>query len=154
MARPEKTSPKPAASRAEAVRSAVDQAFQATAGRAEVTGRRAQEIADELAGAVTRLRDVLDDARPVTAADLDALRAEVASVASDVAALGRRVTALEAEPQAPAAAKAPAAKRQAPRSAGPAGKPAAKKPAGRASAASRVPAARAAARRQADQRGS
>jgi polyhydroxyalkanoate synthesis regulator phasin len=151
MARPEKTSPKPAASRAEAVRSAVDQAFQATAGRAEVTGRRAQEIADELAGAVTRLRDVLDDARPVTAADLDALRAEVASVASDVAALGQRVTALEAEPQAPAAAKA---KRQAPRSAGPAGKPAAKKPAGRASAASRVPAARAAARRQADQRGS
>jgi hypothetical protein len=150
VARTAKTAPKPPPSRAEAVRAAVDQAFQVTAGRAEVTGRRAQEIADELAGAVTRLRDVLDDARPVTSADLDGLRAEVAAVQAGVAGLGERVEALEAA----AAAPAKPAKRAGSRPVAPQRKPAAKKPAGRASAASRVPAARAAARRQADQRSS
>jgi hypothetical protein len=150
VARTAKTAPKPPPSRAEAVRAAVDQAFQVTAGRAEVTGRRAQEIADELAGAVTRLRDVLDDARPVTSADLDGLRAEVAAVQAGVAGLGERVAALEAA----AAAPAKPAKRAGSRPVAPQRKPAAKKPAGRASAVSRVPAARAAARRQADQRSS
>jgi polyhydroxyalkanoate synthesis regulator phasin len=150
VARTAKTAPKPPPSRAEAVRAAVDQAFQATAGRAEVTGRRAQEIADELAGAVTRLRDVLEDARPVTTTDLDGLRAEVAAVQAGVAGLGERVAALEAA----AAAPAKPVKQAGSRPVAPQRKPAAKKPAGRASAASRVPAARAAARRQADQRSS
>jgi polyhydroxyalkanoate synthesis regulator phasin len=117
-------------SRADAVRAAVDQAFTATADRAGVTQKRAQEIADELTHAVGRLRDALDDARPATATDLDALRAEIA-------ALGERVGKLEAAakpaPRRPSA-KAPAARKPAPR-----------KP--RSTPASHVPAARAAAKR-------
>ncbi len=136
-------------SRADAVRAAVDQAFQATADQAEGTQRRVQEIADDLTQVAGRLREALDGARPVTATDFDAVRA-------DIAALTARVGALETAAKTPAprraSAKAPAAKpapaRKAP------GKPAQPKaPASRSStAASKVPAARAAARRSAAKR--
>jgi polyhydroxyalkanoate synthesis regulator phasin len=68
-------------SRADAVRAAVDQAFHATAGGAATTRERAQELADELAHAASRVREALDELRPPTA---DELRA-----------LGRRIDALE-----------------------------------------------------------
>jgi polyhydroxyalkanoate synthesis regulator phasin len=92
---------KPAASRADAVRGAAVQAFQATAGQAGVTRERAQELADELAGAAGRVMAVLDELRPATADDLRSLRA-------DLRALEQRVAALEA-----GTAAAPAARRSA-----------------------------------------
>ncbi|MDQ3632859.1 MAG: hypothetical protein M3417_16630, partial [Actinomycetota bacterium] len=80
------------ASRTDAVRAAVDQAFQATAqataGAGQLTRGRAAEIADELVGNFTRLREALDDVRPATPDDLKALRTEVV-------ALGERVGRLE-----------------------------------------------------------
>jgi polyhydroxyalkanoate synthesis regulator phasin len=73
--------------RAEAVRSAVDDAFQAAAGQAQVTRDRASDIVDELSGAAGRLRDVLEDLRPPTGDEVRALRAEVRSLAERVAKL-------------------------------------------------------------------
>jgi polyhydroxyalkanoate synthesis regulator phasin len=76
-------------SRADAVRGAAVQAFQATAGQAGVTRERAQELADELASAAGRVMAALDELRPATADDLRSLRA-------DLRDLDRRVAALEA----------------------------------------------------------
>src|SRR5436305_13104115 len=74
--------------RGDAVRQAVDEAFQAAAGQAQQFGReRAQEIVDELAGAAGRLRDALDDLRPPTGDDVRALREELRALAVRVAAL-------------------------------------------------------------------
>jgi len=75
-------------SRADQVRNAVDQAFQATADQALGTQKRAQELVDDLAAAAGRVRDVLDDLRPPTAEEVRGLRA-------DLQALERRVAALE-----------------------------------------------------------
>ncbi len=138
------------ASRSDAVREAVDQAFQATAreladagqvtrGRATeladelvgVTRGRATEIADELVGNITKLRDVLEDARPATAEEIREVRTELAALAARVGAIeaaqvatpARKPSAARAKP----ARKAPAAKPAAARSA--AAKPAAAKPA-------------------------
>jgi polyhydroxyalkanoate synthesis regulator phasin len=61
-------------SRTDAVRKAVDQAFQSTAG--------------DLAQAAGRVRDALDDLRPPTSDDIRALRA-------DLEALEKRVAKLE-----------------------------------------------------------
>ena len=73
------------ASRTDTVRSAVDQAFQATAQATAdaglLTRGRATEIADELVGNITRLRDALEDARPASTEDLKALRADMAALA-------------------------------------------------------------------------
>jgi gas vesicle protein len=93
---------KRAASRADAVRGAAVQAFQATAGQAGVTRERAQELADELAGAAGRVMAALDELRSATADDLRSLRA-------DLRALEERVAALEAG----AGTTAPAARRSA-----------------------------------------
>lgn len=141
--------------RTDAVRSAVDQAFQATADRAEHTQRLAQErvqdVADELQQIASRLRDTLDDARPATAADVAALREELKSLGSRVAKLetpARKPAARKPAAAKPAARKPAAAKPAAAKPA--AAKPAARKPAARttrATAASKVPAARAAAKR-------
>ena len=94
------------ASRAEAVRSAVDQAFQTTASQgtaAAETGReRAQDLVDQLALAAGRVRDVIDELRPPTAD-------EIRSLQKTVADLEKRVAALEKAP-APPAKKKPAAK--------------------------------------------
>ena len=82
----------PRASRSDAVRSAVDQAFQATAGQgaaaAESGRERAQDIVDQLAQAAGRVREVIDELRPPTGDDLRAL-------SETVAELERRVAALE-----------------------------------------------------------
>jgi polyhydroxyalkanoate synthesis regulator phasin len=93
------------AGRTDAVRAAVDQAFQATAGQgaaAAETGReRAQEVVDQLAQAAGRVREVLDDIRPPTVDELKALQ-------KTVAALEQRIAALEdagAEPTRAAAKK-------------------------------------------------
>jgi polyhydroxyalkanoate synthesis regulator phasin len=96
------------AGRADAVRSAVNEAFTTTAEQsaaaAEQGREAAQDIVDQLAQAAGRVRDVLDDLRPPTGDDLKAIR-------SSLAALERRVAALEAAQQTaapPAARKAPA----------------------------------------------
>ena len=96
------------ASRSEAVRSAVDQAFQATASQgsaAAETGReRAQDIVDQLAQAAGRVRDVLDELRPPSGDELRTLQQTVAD-------LEKRVAALEQAPPKPAARRTPAKKR-------------------------------------------
>jgi ABC-type transporter Mla subunit MlaD len=92
-------------SRAEQLRSAVEGAFGATAQGAAPVQKRAQELAEELAGtaarvrealigadelvgAASRVRDVLEELRPPSPEELDALRAQVD-------ALERRVAELE-----------------------------------------------------------
>ena len=78
-------------SRTDAVRKAVDQAFQSTAGSATTQARdRAQDLVDELAQAAGKVREALDDLRPPTADDIRSLRA-------DLEALERRVAKLEAK---------------------------------------------------------
>jgi polyhydroxyalkanoate synthesis regulator phasin len=78
---------KPAAGRADAVRSAAVQAFQATAGQAGVTRERAQELADELAGAAGRVIGALEELRPATGDDVRSLREELRALEGRVAAL-------------------------------------------------------------------
>jgi polyhydroxyalkanoate synthesis regulator phasin len=94
--------------RTDAVRAAVDQAFTATAGQAQVTRERAQEIADELATAASRVRDALDELRPPTGDDLRTLTKRIE-------ALEKKVAALEAPPAKRAPAKRAAPKRAAPK---------------------------------------
>jgi polyhydroxyalkanoate synthesis regulator phasin len=86
---------KPAAGRAEAVRSAAVQAFQATAGQAGITRERAQDLADELASAAGRVIGALEELRPATGDDLRSVR-------EDLRALEDRVAALEAAAARPA----------------------------------------------------
>jgi polyhydroxyalkanoate synthesis regulator phasin len=113
--------------RVDAVRSAVDQAFQATAGQgaaaAESGRERAQDIVDQLTQAAGRVREVLDELRPPTADELRALRRAVAD-------LEQRVAALEQTQETPkrtkAAPKRAAAKGQAQTKPKPARKPARK----------------------------
>jgi polyhydroxyalkanoate synthesis regulator phasin len=78
---------KGAAGRAEAVRSAAAQAFQATAGQAGITRDRAQELADELVSAAGRMIGALDELRPATADDLRSVREELRALEARVAAL-------------------------------------------------------------------
>ena len=79
-------------SRTEAVRTAVEQAFQSQASTAASATQgardRAQDLVDDLADAAGRVREALDDLRPATSEDIRALRA-------DLAALEKRVTKLE-----------------------------------------------------------
>jgi len=82
----------PRPSRADAVRAAVDQAFQA--GQAQVTRereraqRQAQGVFEELAHVATRARETLDELRPSSGEEVRELR-------DDLRALERRVAALE-----------------------------------------------------------
>ena len=80
------------ARRPDAVRTAVEQAFTATAGQggkaAEEARDRAQGLVDELAQAAGKVRDALDDLRPPTADEVKALQA-------DVRKLERRIAKLE-----------------------------------------------------------
>jgi methyl-accepting chemotaxis protein len=86
--------------RTDALRQAVDDAFQAAADQAQTTRGRAQEFVDELAGAAGRLRGAAEQLRPPTGEDLRQIRAQIDE-------LGRRVSALEANAQA----QAPTARR-------------------------------------------
>ena len=87
--------------RADQVRAAVAQAFGATAHGAGPVRERAQELADELVGAASRFREVLEELRPPTVDELSALR-------DRVAALERRGVELEAGAAVAAAAASPA----------------------------------------------
>ncbi len=109
-------------SRAEQVRSAVDQALQAAS--SQLTRERAQDIADELAAAAGRVREALEDLKPPSG---DELR----RVDERIAGLEKRIAALEAATgTAPPKATARRAPTRRPAAAA-AKKPAAKKPAGR-----------------------
>ncbi len=86
-----KDAKKSARDRADQVRTAVEDALSATADRAERSQKaaqdRAQDAADELGQVFARLRDAIDDVRPVTQADLDALRSELKGLTARVAKL-------------------------------------------------------------------
>ena len=81
------------AGRGDAVRSAVDQAFQATADQAETARVGAQSIVEEFAQAAGRVREALEDLRPPSGDEVNDLR-------KTVAALEKRVAALEKKPAA------------------------------------------------------
>ncbi len=124
-----KKSKKQPAQAADAVFSAVDQAFQA--GQSQFTRERASELVDDLSQVAGRLREALDDLRPITAEDIkalgdkiDALDARVAKLEKPAAAPARR---------APAKRTTAAAKRTTTRTTA-AKKPAAKKPAAKPAA--------------------
>jgi ABC-type transporter Mla subunit MlaD len=76
--------------RADAVRSAVDEAFSVAAGQAQSTRGRAQDLVGELGHAAGRVRGALDELRPPTAEEVRELRREVARLADRVEALERR----------------------------------------------------------------
>ncbi len=80
-------------SRAEAVRSAVDEAFSVAAGQAHSTAQstrgRAQDLVEEMARAAGRVRGALDELRPASVDELRALRREVEALSERVAALER-----------------------------------------------------------------
>jgi class 3 adenylate cyclase len=95
-------------SRADAVRQAVDQAFQT-----QIPRERIGELLDELGNTAGRLRGAVDELRPASAEEVRTLRA-------DVRALTARVDKLEAAAK-PKPARKPAAKPAAKRS--PAAKP-------------------------------
>ncbi len=81
---------KKSSTRADAVRSAVDQAFQATAEQAETARGRALDIVEEFTQAATRVRDALEELRPPTTDELRALREQVQALEERVAALERK----------------------------------------------------------------
>ncbi|MDX6676940.1 MAG: hypothetical protein QOE31_992 [Solirubrobacteraceae bacterium] len=101
-------------SRTDAVRQAVDQAFQS-----QIPRERIGELLDELGHTAGRLRGAVDELRPASADDVKSLRAEVD-------ALTKRVASLEAA--AKPAPRRPAAKRASTASAAKPRKPAAAKP--------------------------
>ena len=118
-----KNSKKQPAQAADAVRSAVDQAFQA--GQAQFSRERASELVDDLSQVAGRLREALDDLRPIGPEDIkelsdriDAIDARLAKLEKPGAATTRSAPATRSTATKPAAKK-PAAK-----------KPAARKPAG------------------------
>lgn len=86
--------------RADALRAAVDQAFEATAFGAQSTRERVQEVADELTAAAARMRALLDDRLPPSADDVRALRERVEALEVRVAELEGR-PARSRKPKAP-----------------------------------------------------
>ena len=86
-------------SRTDAVRQAVDQAFQS-----QIPRERIGELLDELGNTAGRLRGAVDELRPASADDVKSLKAEVD-------ALTRRVASLEAAAKPKPAPRRPAAKR-------------------------------------------
>jgi len=88
-------------SRTDAVRQAVDQAFQS-----QIPRERISELLDELGHTAGRLRGAVDELRPASAEELKSLRAEVD-------ALTKRVASLEAAAKPKPAPRRPAAKRTA-----------------------------------------
>ncbi|MDP2713003.1 MAG: hypothetical protein Q8O56_17470 [Solirubrobacteraceae bacterium] len=111
---------KKSASRADAVRDAVDQAF-----KAQLPRERISELLDEIGSTAGRLRGAVEELRPATDADIKALRAELEAQRSEIEQLMARVVALETKPKSSGAARAatPAKRTSA---AKPAKKPAAK----------------------------
>lgn len=114
-----KKSKKQPAQAADAVRSAVDQAFQA--GQSQFSRERASELVDDLSQVAGRLREALDDLRPISAEDIralsdkiDGLESRIAKLEKPAAATTRRAPAKRTTTRATAAKKpaaGPAAKR-------------------------------------------
>ena len=94
-------------SRTDAVRQAVDQAFQT-----QIPRERISELLDELGNTAGRLRGAVDEFRPASVEEVKTLRADVQALTERVAAL--EAAAAKPEPAAkPRAARKPAAKRPA-----------------------------------------
>jgi polyhydroxyalkanoate synthesis regulator phasin len=92
-------------SRAEQLRAAVEGAFGATAGGAGPVQKRAAELADELVGAASRVRDALEELRPPSPDQLQALRDQVAGLEQRVADL--EAAAAKPKPKRAAAKRPP-----------------------------------------------
>jgi colicin import membrane protein len=126
----------PGADAVGAVRSAVEKTYQATAGGAQSTRTRAQDLVDEVAAAATRVREMIEQVGVLE--DLKGLRGEVEKLARRVAALeGSKPTSSPSTASKPAAARKPAARKSAARKST-ARKSAARKPAASKPAASRA----------------
>jgi ABC-type transporter Mla subunit MlaD len=89
-------------SRADVVRALLEQALGATKG---ARGVPVGDLAEELAGAAGRLREVFEELRPPSGDDLERLRAQVARLESRVALLEATVPELD-EPAVPEPATA------------------------------------------------
>ncbi len=74
-----------AADALEAIRSAVERTFQATAEGAAGTQKRTQNLVDEIAGAVARVRDTIEELKVLD--DVRGLRTEIAALSARVSAL-------------------------------------------------------------------
>lgn len=128
-----KKSKKQPAQAADAVRSAVDQAFQA--GQSQFSRERASELVDDLSQVAGRLREALDDLRPISAEDIKALSDKIDGLEARITKLEKPAAATTR--RAPAKRTTAAAKRTTTRATAakkPAAKPAAKKPAARPAA--------------------
>lgn len=90
-------------SRTEAVRQAVDQAFQA-----QIPRERISELLDELGNTAGRLRGAVDELRPASAEEVKTLRTEVRALAARVDAVE---SAAKPKPKPKSAPRRPAAKR-------------------------------------------
>ena len=99
---------KKSASRADAVRDAVDQAF-----KSQIPRERLSDLLDEIGNTAGRLRGAVDELRPATEAEIKELRAEIESLRSELAALRARVEPLEAAAEADACRRATPARRPA-----------------------------------------
>lgn len=115
---------KKGASRADAVRDAVDQAF-----KAQIPRERISELLDELGSTAGRLRGAVEELRPATEADIRSLRVELEAQRSEIAQLTARIVALETKPKPAARPRAAAPAKRAP-AAKPTAKPRTKPPAG------------------------
>ncbi|MEA2233006.1 MAG: hypothetical protein QOD83_2822 [Solirubrobacteraceae bacterium] len=91
---------KKSASRTDAVREAVDQAF-----KSQFPRERISDLLDELGNTAGRLRGAVDELRPASEAEHKALRTEVRELTSAVQALTERVERLEAKPKPKPAAR-------------------------------------------------
>ena len=105
-----KKSKKQTSQAADAVRSAVDQAFQA--GQAQFSRERASELVDDLSQVAGRLREALDDLRPIGPEDIKALSDKIDRLEARVAKLEKPAGRAPAKR---ATAKRASAKRTAPR---------------------------------------
>jgi polyhydroxyalkanoate synthesis regulator phasin len=90
------------AGRGDAVRTAVEQAFQTSAEQAGTARGRAQDIVDEFAQAAGRVREVLEDLRPPTGDDVRTLQETVKKLEQRVAKLESAQTAKPAARRKPA----------------------------------------------------
>lgn len=81
-----------AADTVEAVRSAVERTFQATAEGAASTSKRTRTLVDEVAHAASRIRETIEELKVLE---------DVRGLRSEIEALARRVAALEVRSEAP-----------------------------------------------------
>jgi len=92
-------------SRTDAVRQAVDQAFQT-----QIPRERIGELLDELGHTAGRLRGAVDELRPASVEDIKSLRTELEALAERVASLEAAAAKPKPAVRRPASAKAAASK--------------------------------------------